>query len=121
MATTQKLFKISSSNSQHFLVSWRQQNCEISSARGTGFKVGVFRISPIVHIQLLFRNLMSNLVLRFFLRSVYPRVVHEFFETITILSKGLIIIKNNLHSHHIWDLWLNYPTVAFNGYDPVAF
>ena len=22
---------------------------------------------------------------------------------------------------HIWDLWLNYPAVAFNGYDPVAF
>ena len=46
------------------------------------------------------------------------------FETITILSKGLHIIQNNLHSHqaqHIWDLWLNYPIVAFNGYDPVAF
>ena len=46
------------------------------------------------------------------------------FETITILSKGPYIIQNNLHSHqvqHIWDLWLNYPTVAFNGYNPVAF
>ena len=47
-----------------------------------------------------------------------------FFETITILSKGLHIIQNNLHSHQaqpIWDLWLNYPTVAFNDYDPVAY
>ena len=46
------------------------------------------------------------------------------FETIAILSKGLYIIQPNLHSHqvqHIWDLWLNYPTVAFNEYDPVAF
>ena len=46
------------------------------------------------------------------------------FEIITILSIGLHIIQNNLHSHQvqqIWDIWLNYPTVALNGYDPVPF
>ena len=45
-------------------------------------------------------------------------------ETITILSKGLNIIQNNLYSHqvlHIWKLWLNYLTAAFHGYDPLAF
>ena len=48
----------------------------------------------------------------------------EIIETITILSKGLNVIQNNLHSHqvlHIWGLGLNYLTASFNGYDPVAF
>ena len=43
---------------------------------------------------------------------------------ITILSKGLNVIQNNLHSHqvlYIWGLGLNYLTASFNGYDPVAF
>ena len=45
-------------------------------------------------------------------------------ETITILSKRLNIIQNNLHSHqllHIWGIGLNDLTAACNGYDPVAF
>ena len=48
----------------------------------------------------------------------------EIIETITILSKGLNVIQNNLRSHqmlHIWGLGLNYLTASFNGYDPVAF
>ena len=48
----------------------------------------------------------------------------EIIETIAILSKGLIVIQNNLQSHqvlHIWGLGLNYFTASFNGYDPVAF
>ena len=48
----------------------------------------------------------------------------EIIETITILSKGLNVIQNNLHSRqvlHIWGLGLNYLTPFFNGYDPVAF
>ena len=43
------------------------------------------------------------------------------FETITILSKGLIIIGNNLLSHqalHIWDHGLNFLTATSNGYNP---
>ena len=47
----------------------------------------------------------------------------EIIETITILSKGLNVIQNNLHSHqvlHIRGLGLNYLTVSFNGYDQVA-
>ena len=48
----------------------------------------------------------------------------EIIETITIFSKRLNIIQNNLHSHqvlHIWVLGLNYLTAVFNGYYPVAF
>ena len=48
----------------------------------------------------------------------------DIIETITILSKGLNVIQNNLHSHqvlHIWGLGLNYLTASFNGYHPVAF
>ena len=48
----------------------------------------------------------------------------EIIETITILSKGLNVIQNNLHSDqvlHIWGLGLNYLTASFNGHDPVAF
>ena len=48
----------------------------------------------------------------------------EIIETITILSKGLNAIQNNLYSHQvlrIWGLGLNYLTAIFNGYDPVAF
>ena len=48
----------------------------------------------------------------------------EIIETITILSKGLNVIQNNLHSHqnlHIWGLGLNYLTASFNGYNPVSF
>ena len=47
----------------------------------------------------------------------------EIIETITILSKGLNVIQNNLHSHqvlHIWGLGQNLNT-SLNGYDPVAF
>ena len=47
----------------------------------------------------------------------------EIIETITILSKGLNVIQNNLHSHqvlHIWGSGLNDLTASFNGYDPVA-
>ena len=47
----------------------------------------------------------------------------EIIETITIFSKGLNVIQNDLHSHqvlHIWGLGLNYLTVSFNGYDLVA-
>ena len=48
----------------------------------------------------------------------------EIIETVTILSKGLNVIQNNLHSHqvlHIWGLGLNYLTAFFNDYDPVVF
>ena len=47
----------------------------------------------------------------------------EIIETITVLSKGMNVIQNNLHSYqvlHIWGLGLNYLTVSFDGYDPVA-
>ena len=48
----------------------------------------------------------------------------EIIETITIFSKGLNVIQNNLHSHqvlYIWGLGLNYLTDSFNGYNLVAF
>ena len=41
MAITSELFKISTSNFQHFLVSWRPQNVKFLSAMCTGFKVGI--------------------------------------------------------------------------------
>ena len=48
----------------------------------------------------------------------------ETIDTITILSKGLDVIQNNLHIHqvlHIWGLGLNSLTAFLNGYAPVAF
>ena len=48
----------------------------------------------------------------------------EIIDTIAILSKGLNVIQNNLHSQqvlHIWGLGESYLTAFFNGYDPVAF
>ena len=56
-------------------------------------------------------------------RTITDRVTKQI---VTIFGKTCNNIKKQLHSHQvqhtcIWDLWLHYPTVAFNGYDPVAF
>ena len=45
----------------------------------------------------------------------------EIIETISILSNGLKIIQNNLHSATYMGSWTDSLTASFNRYDPIAF
>ena len=72
----------------------------------------------------LLKRTYTNLCIQKKTSTVYTRVVPKLLRQSLILSKGLNVIQNNLHSYqvlHIWDLGLNYLTASFNGYDPVAF